>query len=154
MRYTSLLFAILALSVTGCAHKPAAQRRPTGKHIAAHGGSLNAIVTCENGHAEVKIEGAVMHLWFVGGGSDTAQAVRVPDKSIAISVNAGGVAKTLVLHPTPLALAGESIGDCSCFEGQAAWLTGLTKFTANGRVTFRGTQAPLRIEYPGGYDPD
>ncbi len=111
-------------------------------------------MTCENGHAEVKLEGDTLRVWFVAGGSDTDRSVRIPDRSVRLQVQTKGGEKTLVLHPTPLELAGEKVGDCSCFEGAAPWLGGLASFTARGQVTFRGKSAPLRIEYPKGYDPD
>jgi hypothetical protein len=117
---------------------------------------LNAIVTCENGHAEVKIDGSTMQLWFVGGGPNTDKSVRVKDKSISVQVVIPGIAgkKTLVLEPKPLELAGEKIGDCSYFEGTAPWLKGIKAFTGTGTLEYTGTKSPLRIEYPKGYDPD
>ena len=133
---------------------PAAAGQQAGKHKAVHGGSLNAIVTCENGHAEVKLEGDTLHVWFVSGGSATDQSVRIPDRSVRLQVQTKGGEKTLVLNPTPLELAGEKIGDCSSFEGAAPWLKGLASFTARGKITFRGQSEPVRIEYPQGYDPD
>jgi hypothetical protein len=93
-------------------------------------------------------------MWLVGGGSDTDKSVRIPDSSVSLKVKTGDGVKQLVLNPKPLELAGEKPGDCSHFEGQASWLNGLDKFTAEGQITFRGKKAPLRIEYPKGYDPD
>ncbi|MCE5324665.1 hypothetical protein LLG46_15325 [bacterium] len=160
-----IIMTIMAI-VVGCSGKPETvsehktashghhQYKHQHKHAAAHGGSLNAIVACENGHAEVKLEGDTLQLWFVGGGTDTTKSVRVPDKSITIQVTTADGAKTLVLKPKPLDLAGEKIGDCSYFEGNAPWLGGLKTFSANGQITFRGKKMPLKIEYPNGYDPD
>lgn len=160
----------ITLVCVGCSHNTpsidsrgkAVQRTSSGancskerhEHKAVHGGSLNAIVTCENGHAEVKFDSGKLQLWFVGGGPDTNKAVRVPDKSISIQVKTNNGVKTLVLNPKPLDLAGEKVGDCSYFEGSAPWLNGIAKFDANGRITFRGKKMPLKIEYPNGYDPD
>ncbi len=162
IRLTAALSAVLltAMVCAGCSHNKAASGTTPpcspekGKHTAVHGGSLNAIVTCENGHAEVKLDGDKLQLWFVGGGPNTDKSVRVPDKSIKIQLKTGGGAKTLVLNPKPLDLAGEKVGDCSYFEGKASWLKNLARFTAAGRITFMGKKMPLRIEYPGGYDPD
>ena len=41
---------------------------------------------------EIKIEGEVLRLWFVGGGTQTTKSVRVPDASITLTVDdpAGG----------------------------------------------------------------
>ncbi len=127
-----------------------------GEHKAAHGGCLNALGACENGHAEVKLEGGRLKLWFVGGGTDTEKAVRVPDKEIALSVTLAGApaAKPLLLKAAPNELAEEKEGDCSHFEGAADWLNGAKKFTATGTVTFKGRKQAIRIEYPAGYDPD
>jgi hypothetical protein len=112
--------------------------------------------TCENGHAEVKVEGGVMKLWFVGGGSDTLKAVRVGDAEIALSATLDGEkdAREIVLKAVPNALSEEKIGDSSHFEGGADWLAGAKKFVATGSVTFKGTRQEIRIEYPAGYDPD
>lgn len=169
---TALTAALLISGMcTGCSHKKvgddsaqsstkvangstSACSKEQGEHKAVHGGSLNAIVTCENGHAEVKLDGDMLQLWLVGGGPNTDKSVRVPDKSISIQVKTDNSAKTLVLNPKPLELAGEKVGDCSCFEGTAHWLKSLAKFTAEGQIMFRGKKVPLRIEYPKGYDPD
>jgi hypothetical protein len=163
-RWLAALGAVVLVAIifTGCSRKTAPVAMKDGstasgqkaKHFAAHDGSLNAIVTCENGHAEVKLDGDKLQLWFVGGGVNTDKSVRVPDKSIRIQVTTDSGAKTLVLNPKPLDLAGEKVGDCSYFESTAPWLKGLAKFTADGQVTFSGKKMPLKIEYPKGYDPD
>jgi len=125
------------------------------KHEAHHGGCLNAIETCALGHAEVKIEGDVMKVWFVGGESQTDKAVRVSDKQIVLTVKPdGGQEKALILEAKPIELAQEKVGDCSYFEGKADWLVGVKKFTATGKVNHTGKERPIKIEYPEGYDPD
>jgi len=124
------------------------------EHKTAHGGSLNAIVTCENGHAEVILEGAKLRLWFVGGGTDTTKSVRVTDPSFTLNIKVGSTIKSLTLAAKPLELAGEKIGDCSYFEGSMPELKNAKEFTADGNVTFKGRKMPIRIEYPKGYDPD
>lgn len=172
-KWIAALTAALFISgiCTGCSHKKAgddsaqsgttvangatsACSKEKGEHKAVHGGSLNAIVTCENGHAEVKLDGDKLQLWFVGGGPNTDKSVRVPDKSISVQIKTGNGTKQLVLSPKPLELAGEKVGDCSYFEGSALWLKNLAKFTAEGQITFRDKKMPLKIEYPAGYDPD
>jgi hypothetical protein len=132
-----------------------AAKKVTGEHKTAHQGSLNAIERCEIGHAEVKVEGKTLSLWFVGS-PDTTRAVPIPEHAVALKVQIPGEksARTLRLRPQPLDLAGETVGNCSHFEGDAPWLSEQGKFTATGTVVFKGTQRPLRIEYPGGYDPD
>ena len=125
-------------------------------HKSAHGGCLNAIGACETGHAEVRIEGDVLKLWFVGGENDTDKAVRVPDREIALSVTPEGekAPRSIVLKAKPNALLEEKDGDCSCFEGQADWLKDLKGFEATGTVTFKGKKENLKIDFPHGYDPD
>ena len=93
---------------------------------------------------------------FVGGGTDTKKAVRVPDKELALSVTLAGASapKPLILKAAPNELAEEKEVDCSHFEGTADWLNGAKKFTATGTVTFKGRQQEIRVEYPAGYDPD
>ncbi len=137
-------------ATTQPADKPA-----EAKHEAHHGGCLNAIETCAVGHAEVKLDGDVMKVWFVGGENQTDKAVRVSDKQIVLAVTpAGGQEKTLTLDPKPNELANEKVGDCSYFEGKADWLAGVKKFTATGKVNHTGKERPIKIEYPEGYDPD
>ncbi len=127
-----------------------------GEHESAHGGCLNALGTCENGHTEVKVDGDVMKLWFVGGGSDTLKAVRVPDREITLDVALAGQTESrpVVLAAAPEPLAEETVGDCSHFEGRADWLAGAGSFKATGVVAFKGQQQKVVIEYPEGYDPD
>ena len=171
MRTTSMRTAVLigifvvagvALAgISGCrsskkqeAPQPAAGK-PEEQHEAHHGGCLNVIETCDLGHAEVKIEGNVLRLWFVGGENETDKAVRVSDTKIVLAVKTeGGREETLTLNAKPSELAEEKVGDCSHFEGQADWLAGIKKFTASGAVHLKGKERPIRIEYPGGYDPD
>ena len=125
------------------------------KHEAHHGGCLNAIETCAVGHAEVKLDGDVLKVWFVGGENQTNKAVRVSDKQIVLAVSpAGGQERTLTLDPKPNELAEEKVGDCSFFQGKADWLAGVKKFTAAGKVHHTGKERPIKIEYPEGYDPD
>jgi len=128
----------------------------SGEHKSAHGGCLNAIGTCENGHAEIKIEGVVLKLWFVGGGGDTAKAVRIKDKEINLTVTLDGHENPnfLLLKAKPNALAEEKEGDCSSFEGRADWLKDVKKFVAVATIEFKGRRQELRIEFPRGYDPD
>lgn len=124
-------------------------------HKAHHGGCLNAIDMCSVGHAEVKIEGDTLKLWFVGGENETGTAVRVPDKEIKLSVQTGdGKSRDLLLWAAPNELSEEEIGNCSHFEGVANWLKTAAKFDATGKVNFKGTLRNIKISYPGGYDPD
>lgn len=129
---------------------------PKGGHKAAHGGCLNALGACENGHAEVKLDGDTLKLWFVGGGNDTAKAVRIPDPEVALGILIDGEkdARTIVLSAKPSVLAEEKVGDCSQFVGSAAWIKGVRTFVATGSVTFKGRKQAIRIEYPAGFDPD
>jgi hypothetical protein len=124
-------------------------------HEAHHGGCLNAIELCSVGHAEVKLEGAVLRCWFVGGENETDKSVRVPDEEIRLTVRLeGGEERPLVLAAKPIDLAGEKVGDCSYFEGAADWLKDAKHFVATGMVHLKGKERPIRIEYPDGYDPD
>ena len=134
---------------------PAATGKPVDKHEAHHGGCLNAIETCAVGHAEVKLDGDVLRIWFVGGENETDKAVRVSDKQIVLTIKPdGGQERSLALDARPNALAEEKVGDCSYFEAKADWLAGVKRFTASGQVSLKGKQRPIKIEYPDGYDPD
>jgi hypothetical protein len=147
---------VLVILLMGCGKEEKQKAEHAGEHKAAHGGCLNAIGTCENGHAEVRVEGDILKLWFVGGGSDTDKAVRIPDREFALTITPRGSkeTKTLVLKAKPVEIAEETVGNCSHFEGQADWLKGIREFTARGNVTFKGRAQTLQIEYPTGYDPD
>ena len=158
------VFAIaggILAGVSGCRSakkqdaNPSPASKPGEKHEAHHGGSLNAIETCAVGHAEVKLDGKVLKVWFVGGENETDKAVRVSDTQIALTVQPdGGQEKPLTLDARPNALAEEKVGDCSYFQAKADWLAGVKKFTACGKVNLKGKLRPIRIEYPDGFDPD
>jgi hypothetical protein len=87
-----LAFVVAALGLTaGCSkigHETG--NGPPHGHKTAHGGCLNVIGTCANGHAEVRVEGDILKLWFVGGENDTDRAVRVPDREVALTVKVEG----------------------------------------------------------------
>ena len=155
----TLAFAVSMSVLPGCSKSTDSARKPDAqkaeeKHEAHHGGCLNAIETCAVGHAEVKLEGDLLKVWFVGGETETDKAVRVTDKQIELTVTPeGGKEQKLTLEPKPIDLAGEKVGDCSFFEGNAAWLTGVKKFGASGKVNLKGRERPIKIEFPEGYDP-
>jgi hypothetical protein len=148
--------AMAALVLAGGCGKEEHGHDQNHDHAAAHGGCLNVIGSCENGHAEVKVEGDVLRLWFVSGEKNTDKAVRVPDNDIALSVKVEGEkdTKTLMLKCKPSQLLEEKDGDCSCFEGQADWLKTAKDFEATGAVTFKGKRQEFKIDYPHGHDPD
>lgn len=125
-------------------------------HTTAHGGCLNELGSCENGHAEVKIEGTRLRLWFVGGGTQTTTAVRIaaPSLTLTAPTTGGQAARSIVLAAKPLLLADERVGDCSYFEGDADWLAGATSLTLTGTVVFKGAAIPITIVWPTGYDSD
>ena len=156
----ALLGAFTAVMLFGAfisnAEKEKNGHEEKAEHKVAHGGCLNAIATCENGHAEVKVEGDMLKLWFVGGGTDTEKAVRIPDKEITLSVTLAGEkeSRNLILKAKPNELAEEKEGDCSSFEGKAEWLKNAKKFVATATINFKGKKQELKIEYPAGYDPD
>ena len=167
MKTVSLSFlccaaTIAVLSLSGC--KPAEHHEHAHDHEgehehghkAAHGGCLNALGTCENGHAEARLADGTLELWFVGGGSDTEKAVRIPDVgfTLAVTPDKAAAPRPLGLAAVPGELSEEKVGDCSHFVGKAEWLKGVAAFTAVGEVTFRGRKQAVRIEYPNGYDPD
>ena len=147
------LLAVAAMTAAAGVHS--ADNAATG-HPAAHGGSLNAIEECGVGHLEVTVENDSMRVWFVGGDTETLAAVRVAAGSIPLVATADGgrTLHTLTLEAAPLALAGETAGNCSHFKATAPWLRDVDSFTAVGLVIFKGRLRVLRIEYPKGYDPD
>lgn len=118
-----------------------------GGHEAHHGGVLNVIGE-EAGHAELRITGDVVELWFVGGGNDTHRAAPIKADRVKLTVE-----KELVLDAAPLALAGEGEGACSHFTAHCDWLGAMGEFVAHGQVRFKGQDFELVIHYPQGYDP-
>ena len=153
-----LLVGVSVVLMPGCGKDKEVKHahEHAGEHKAVHGGSLNALGTCENGHAEVRIEEDVMKLWFVGGGSDTDKSVRIPDKEFVLTITPKGSkeTKTLTLTAKPIEIAEETVGNSSHFEGQADWLRDIHEFVATGTVAFKGRAQAIRVEYPAGYDPD
>ena len=149
--------AAVLLLTAGCGKDSRPEKHKGERsHQAAHGGCLNAIGSCETGHAEVRVEGDLLRLWFVGGENDTDKAVRVPDKELTLSVRIGGEKepRPIILKSKPNLLLEEKEGDCSYFEGQADWLKGVKDFEAAGAVNLKGKKQELKIDYPHGYDPD
>ncbi len=109
LRFVPLLL-VGAFAAATPAITAGAAEEPHG-HVAVHGGCLNEIGGCENGHAEIKLEGARLRMWLVGGGSNTAASMRVPDASIALAITlTGQPPRTLVLPAKPLLLAEEAVG--------------------------------------------
>lgn len=149
-RHLLLPALLFAACVSACPAEEAAHG-----HIAVHGGCLNEIGGCENGHAEVKVDGTRFRMWLVGGGTNTATAMRIPDASITLAITLPNQpAHTLVLAAKPLILAEETVGACSYFEATADWLAGVASWKATGSILFNGKKADLVIEYPHGFDPD
>jgi hypothetical protein len=87
-------------------------------------------------------------MWFVGGGSGTDRAVPIKAEKVTLTVE-----KELVLDAAPLALAGESVGECSHFTARAEWLRAMSEFDAHGHILFMGKEYDLKIRFPGGHDP-
>ncbi len=153
----ALAVVVIVLSFLLLTSKQDSQQKceTEGKHKAYHEGSLNAITQCENGHFEIKILDDKLEGWFVGGGSDTNRSVRVKADKVELSVFLpDGTLKEIVLSSSPLDLAGEKKGDCSHFEGSAAWLRDIKTFQAMGKIIFKDKWQPLIIQYPEGYDRD
>jgi hypothetical protein len=123
-------------------------------HEAHHGGCLNAIGSCETGHAEVRVDGDILTCWFVGGENFTDRAVRIPDKEIIVTVKDAKGERLIRLVPSPIELAGEKEGDCSRFTGKADWLSAVKEFEGTCKVNFKGRLMDVIIRYPDGYDPD
>lgn len=161
-----VVLLLLSASFFGCGRKRAPVRQHPEAHAEVHaqhehshevhhGGTLNAIESCEIGHAEVRLHEDTIELWFVGGGADTGRAVTISDPFVTLEVTLpDGRKEILRLETSPLELAGEKVGDCSHFVGKAEWLKGIENFKARGEVDFRGAKRQLIIEYPQGYDPE
>ena len=123
-------------------------------HKAHHGGVLNVIGKCETGHLEIRLEGATLEAWLVGGGHDTDRSVPVKTEEIPLTMTIPGQEKRiLVLKADPMKLAGERLGHCSCFIAKADWLKEVKEFEARGKLVFKGVRHELLIKYPEGFDP-
>lgn len=126
-----------------------------GEHEAPHGGCLNIMKSCEFGHAEVKVTGETIEIWFVGGGTETSKAVRIKDNDIKLEIAISGMKekKELILKADPIVLAEEAVGDCSHFVGSDPSLKiDSLKFKATAKVNFKGILMDTKIAYPEGID--
>jgi hypothetical protein len=143
---------VASVGTMGCGKREEGHGHPG--HKAHHGGALNAVGGCETGHAEVKVAGDRVELWFVGGGSETGRAVRVAAKLITLDATLpDGTIEKLTLEVDPLELAGEEPGDASHFVGRADWLRTAKSWRATGRVEFKGAERDLVLVWPEGWDP-
>jgi hypothetical protein len=115
---------------------------------------LNAIEECSVGHVEALLEGGKLTLYFVGGHDRTGTALPIKADRLELNVKPGdGPEKLLTLQATPLKLAGEDVGNCSRFEGQAGFLEGIESFHASAKVEVNGVMRELTIIYPEGFHP-
>ncbi|MEZ7892036.1 MAG: hypothetical protein QMC67_09815 [Candidatus Wallbacteria bacterium] len=111
--------------------------------------------SCEFGHAEVKVTGETIEIWFVGGGTETSKAVRIKDNDIKLEIAISGMKekKELILKADPIVLAEEAVGDCSHFVGSDPSLKiDSLKFKATAKVNFKGILMDTKIAYPEGID--
>jgi len=147
-----ILVAALAPAVSAIADDCCAA--PRCAHVPSHGGTFNVVGSCETGHAEAKVEGSTLKVWFTGSCCELKKPVRLKDREIKLSVEIPGetTPRELVLKEKPLTLSGEKEGDSSCFEANAAWLAGVKKFTASTKLKFQGTDIDLKIVWPEGND--
>ena len=129
---------------------------PRCSHPPAHGGSFNVVGSCETGHAEAKVEGGTLKVWFTGSCCELKKPARLKDSEIrlAVEIPGEGKARELVLKAKPLTLAGEKDGDSSYFEGKADWLASAKKFTASTKLKFQGSEIDFKIIWPEGNDTD
>jgi hypothetical protein len=140
----ALLAAAACFAEERCAHAP------------PHGGSFNVVGSCETGHAEAKLDGSTLKVWFTGSCCELKKPVRLPCKEIKLQVELKGVAgqKELILKAKPLALSGEKEGASSFFEGSAPWLSGAKEFVASAKLKFQGSDVDFKIVWPEGNDKD
>ena len=129
---------------------------PRCAHVPAHGGTFNVVGSCETGHAEAKVDGTTLKVWFTGSCCELKKPVRLKDAEIKLKVEIPGESapKELALKSKPLTLAGEKEGDSSYFEGKADWLANIKKFNASTKLKFQGTDVDLKIAWPEGNDTD
>ena len=119
-------------------------------HTAPHGGVLGCVERCGIGHAELKMDGEKVNLWFVGADKDTTSSVTIPDKEVTLTIKPKqGKPWTVVLKAAPIELADEKVGNCSHFEGQDKRFAGLASFEAESKVNFKGQLRSFEIDYPG-----
>jgi hypothetical protein len=151
----AFILVIAAAVAVGCSSEDAAGTHESHNgHKAPHGGVLNAIEKCSVGHIEALLEGDKLTLYFVGGHDRTGTSLPVKAAKLDLAVKlADGSENSLTLQASPLKLAGEDIGRCSRFEGQADFFEGIESFRASGKVEVNGVMRELTVIYPGGFHP-
>ena len=151
----ALIILIAALLAAGCSTEDAEERHGHHEgHKAPHGGVLNAIEKCSVGHIEALLEGKKLILYFVGSHDKTGTSLPIKAGKLQLTVKLGdGTENRLTLQPSPLKLAGEKVGHCSRFEGEADFLEGAESFHASGKVEVNGMVRKLTVNYPDGFHP-
>lgn len=131
-----ILVVLAGLVAAGCAKQESVSTGHGHAHAAPHGGSL-VEVGAHRYNLEFRFDAArgVLQVWVLDVHAENF--VRVPLREFTVAAWAGNQARELRFVAVPSVITGESIGDTSQFEAEAAWL-GETR-------TFSGTVAELVI---------
>jgi hypothetical protein len=125
------LFAVFVLALSGLAKEESRHA-----HTAPHGGTLVELGDHQY-NLELVRDAAAGTLMIYILDAHAENFVRVPLKSIEVSVRVGERPEKVSLAATANALSGETVGDTSQFTGSAAWL--------KGKGEFNGTIAEIEI---------
>ena len=71
---------------------------------------------------------------------DMEEFIRCPAPAITLTARVGGEDRSIVLRAVPNPATGETVGNTSCFEGQADWVRTADHFAGTLQsLTIRGT---------------
>ncbi len=158
MKLPFRLVVLAFLLVTAACSRPAASpaaTAPRHEHHPPHGGTP-VVLGAELYHLELvrdPVDGR-LRAYVLDG--ELENFIRIAAPTLDLSVTVAGQSHPLGLSAVANPATGESVGDTSCFEGQADWLKTTPTFDAVlARVEIRGTTfTAVAFNFPAGNDRD
>ncbi len=152
------LFVLGGLLLTAaCSRQPAASPAASARHEhhAPHGGTP-VVLGAELYHLELVRDAADGRLRAYVLDGELENFIRIAAPAIELTATVDGQPRPLVLAAVANPATGETVGDTSCFEGQADWLRTTPAFDAVlVRLEVRGnTFTTVAFNFPRGNDRD
>ena len=127
-------------SGSGTGHKHGSQRGGVAVELGEHQFQLDVVHDPAAG---------VLNAWVMDGHMENF--VRIAAPSFAVTIRTSATTNTLALAAVANNATGEKVGDTSQFQGEAAWLKGITTFHGTvDAIEIRGRRfASVAFAYPG-----